>query len=146
MRYVHRNLANCNTTVNCTKNPILKRLKIGQSEMARFDRPHTTSYCQSVITTYLSCSFQYITTVSVYESSDLEKSFSFETVEITGYVRLVMAALCNRAGHYIFALWFLSFFISSYIFFPRLISAAEDWMSTILRHLVWAQCEFRMQV
>ena len=23
---------------------------------------------------------------------------------------LVMAALCNRAGHYIFALWFLSFF------------------------------------
>jgi len=24
-----------------------------------------------------------------------------------------MAALCNRAGHYIFALWFLSFFLSS---------------------------------
>jgi len=23
---------------------------------------------------------------------------------------LTMAALCNRAGHYIFALWFLSFF------------------------------------
>jgi len=25
---------------------------------------------------------------------------------------LVMAALCNRAGHYIFALWFLSFYLS----------------------------------
>ena len=26
---------------------------------------------------------------------------------------------------------------SSFFFFPRLISAAADWMSTILRHLVW---------
>jgi len=49
---------------------------------------------------------------------------------------LIMAALCTRAGHYIFALWFLSFFLLS--FFPRLISAAVDWMSTILRHLVWS--------
>ena len=24
---------------------------------------------------------------------------------------VVMAALCNRAGHYIFALWFLSIFL-----------------------------------
>ena len=24
----------------------------------------------------------------------------------------VMAALCNRAGHYIFVLWFLSFFLA----------------------------------
>jgi len=38
-----------------------------------------------------------------------------------------MAALCNRAGHYIFALWFLLL-----SFFPRLISAVADWMSTIL--------------
>jgi len=44
-------------------------------------------------------------------------------------LELFMAALCNRAGHYIFALWFL--------FFPRLISATADWMSTILRHMVW---------
>jgi len=43
-----------------------------------------------------------------------------------------MAALWNRAGHYIFALWFLS---SSFFFFPRLISAVGDWMSTILPHL-----------
>jgi len=46
---------------------------------------------------------------------------------------LYMVALCNRADHYIFALWFLSFFL----FFPRLISAAIDWMSTILRHMMW---------
>jgi len=55
---------------------------------------------------------------------------------------LIMATLWNRAGHYIFMLWFLS----SSIFFPRLISAVGDWMSTILRHMVWPQCEFRMQV
>jgi len=29
-------------------------------------------------------------------------------------------------------LWFLSS-----IFFPRLISAAAQWMSTILRHMMW---------
>ena len=28
---------------------------------------------------------------------------------------LVMAALCYRAGHYIFALWFLSFFLSFFL-------------------------------
>jgi len=31
-------------------------------------------------------------------------------------------------------------------FFPRLISAVGDWMSTILPHMVWPQCKFRMQV
>jgi len=55
-----------------------------------------------------------------------------------------MAALYNRADHYIFALWFLlSFYL---FFFPRLISAVGDWMSTILLHMVWPNCEFRMQV
>ena len=47
---------------------------------------------------------------------------------------LFVVALWNRADHYIFALWFLSFYL---FFFPRLISAAADWMSTILRHMVW---------
>ena len=46
--------------------------------------------------------------------------------------KLVMAALCNRCGHYIFALRFLSSF---FFFFPRLISAVGDWMSTILPHI-----------
>ena len=49
-------------------------------------------------------------------------------------LRVFMVALCNRADHYIFILWFLS---SSSFFFPRLISAAVDWMSTILPHMVW---------
>jgi len=50
--------------------------------------------------------------------------------------RVIMAALCNRADHYIFALWFLSsIYLSS--FFPRLISAAAGRMSTILWHMVW---------
>ena len=39
-----------------------------------------------------------------------------------------MVALWNRAGHYIFALWFLLLLS----FFPRLISAVTDWMSAIL--------------
>jgi len=47
-------------------------------------------------------------------------------------VVVVMAALWNTAGHYIFMLWFLSS-----IFFPRLVSAVGDWMSTILPHMVW---------
>jgi len=36
------------------------------------------------------------------------------------------------ADHYIFALY-----LSSSSIFPRLISAAVDWMSTILPHMVW---------
>jgi len=49
---------------------------------------------------------------------------------------LVMAALCNSG-----AIIFLpcSFFLLSIylLFFPHLISAAADWMSTILPHMVW---------
>ena len=42
----------------------------------------------------------------------------------------------------------ISFYLSSFYLFliPRLISAAADWMSTILLHMVWPQCKFRMQV
>jgi len=48
---------------------------------------------------------------------------------------LIMAALWNMAGHYIFILSFvLSIYLSS--FFPRLISAVTDWMSAILPHMV----------
>jgi len=43
---------------------------------------------------------------------------------------LIMAALWNRTGHYIVAVVF-SFF------FPRLISAVGDWMSTILPLMMW---------
>ena len=58
-------------------------------------------------------------------------------------VFFVMAALWNRAGNYIFALWFL---LLLYIFFPRLISAVADWMSAIFPHMVRPKCEFKMQV
>ena len=49
-----------------------------------------------------------------------------------------MAALWNRAGSYIFLPcdFYLSFSSSS-SFFPHLISAVVDWMSTILPHMVW---------
>jgi len=46
--------------------------------------------------------------------------------------QLVMVALFNRAT-IIFSS--CSFFLS--MFFPRLISAVSDWMSTILPHMVW---------
>jgi len=36
-----------------------------------------------------------------------------------------MVALYNTADHYIFALWLLSFYL---FLFPRLISAAGDWI------------------
>ena len=54
-------------------------------------------------------------------------------------------------GHYIIgqAIIFclvISIFPSSSIFFHRLISAVGDWMSTILPHMVWSQCRFRMHV
>jgi len=48
-------------------------------------------------------------------------------------VQVVMAALRSRRGHYILP---CGFFLSS-SFFPRLISAAAHWMSTILRHMMW---------
>jgi len=53
-------------------------------------------------------------------------------------------ALWKRADHYIFILSFVLLLLSS--FFPRLISAAADWMSAILPHIVWPYCEFKMQV
>ena len=59
---------------------------------------------------------------------------------------LIMAALCNRKAIIVLpcSFFLLSFFF--YLFFPRLISAAVDWMSAILLHMAWPQCEFRMQV
>jgi len=53
-----------------------------------------------------------------------------------------MVALWNRADHYIFPCGFFP----SFFFFHRLISSVGDWMSAIIPHMVWPQCEFRMQV
>jgi len=32
------------------------------------------------------------------------------------FTLIIMAAVCNRAGHCIFALWFLSFYLSFFFF------------------------------
>jgi len=40
---------------------------------------------------------------------------NFTTFRPLLIVDFVMAALCNMAGHYIFALWFLSFFLSFFL-------------------------------
>ena len=53
-----------------------------------------------------------------------------------------MAALCSSCGHCIFVLFF--FLLLS--FFPRLILAVAEWMSTTLLHMVWPLSEFRIQV
>jgi len=49
------------------------------------------------------------------------------------FYRVFMAALHSRCRHNILP---CGFFLSSF-FIPRLISAATDWMSTILLHMVW---------
>jgi len=46
-----------------------------------------------------------------------------------------MVALWNRETIYIFMLWFVLVLVL--LFFPRLISAAADWMSAMLPHMVW---------
>jgi len=50
-------------------------------------------------------------------------------------INVIMVALCNRADHYIFILWFL--LSICLLFLPRLISAIAEWMSAILAHMVW---------
>jgi len=55
------------------------------------------------------------------------------------HVLFIMAALYNR-GAIIFlpcSFFLLSIYMYLSIFFPRLISAAAGWMSTILWHMVW---------
>jgi len=78
----------------------------------------------------------------------------FSYLVLLFYCHFIMVALCNRADHYIFMLWFVlllwspyvigrpyifssCYYLSFYLFFPRLISAVGDWMSTILPHMVW---------
>jgi len=46
--------------------------------------------------------------------------------------RVIMAALCNRAGHYIFALWFLSsIYLSSFFSSPNLSGRRSDVYHTL---------------
>jgi len=54
-----------------------------------------------------------------------------------------MVAVCNRAGHYIFALWFL--LSSFFLVFPRLTLAVTDWMSTILHTWCGLSANFNLE-
>jgi len=56
---------------------------------------------------------------------------------------LIMAAQWNRTDHYIFILSFVLLLLSSSSFFPRLISAAADWMSAILPHMCGLSANLR---
>jgi len=58
-------------------------------------------------------------------------------VNVLNLITVIMAALWNRAGHYIFALLFL-LSSSSVFFFPRLISAVAG-----LKHA--ARCSLKIQ-
>jgi len=71
---------------------------------------------------------------SIGLSNDINSNWCFI---IFHYDVLFMVALCNRETIYIFMLWFVVLLLS-FFFFPRLISAVGDWMSTILRHMVWS--------
>ena len=70
--------------------------------------------------------------LAIYKPQPWPPFCSAATQKGKGFERLIMVALCNRADHYIFAV--ISIFLS---FFPRVISAVGDWMSTILPHMVW---------
>jgi len=59
-----------------------------------------------------------------------------ETIRVKRTCASFMVALCNRADHIYFHP--VSFFFFFLLFFLRLISAVGDWMSTILRHMVWS--------
>ena len=82
--------------------------------------------------------------------------FLLQSVSAAALTPLVVHQLCSPyvIGQTIMFLpcdfylssFFLSFFLSCFLSFPRLISAAVDWMSTIVPHIVWPQCEFRMHV
>ena len=58
-----------------------------------------------------------------------------ELLRSASWCLIFMVALCNRADHYYY--FHVVVCSSSSSFFPRLISAAADWMSAILPHMVW---------
>jgi len=71
---------------------------------------------------------------AVLQSGIRSQCASSEYATRCAWKHIVMAALWNRVGHYIFITWFLLSFYLSSDSFPRLISAVPDWMSTILPH------------
>jgi len=71
-----------------------------------------------------------------YDSTRSDRNlYSKQLLEANVSNPFFITALWNRADNYIFMLWFV--LSSSSSFFPRLISAAADWMSAILPYMVW---------
>ena len=93
---------------------------------------HRAAKIRSVVSYTVWC--QIITTSCTLEALTLPVIEHWGTCPLTSISLIFMAALRSRCGHCIFVLWFL---LSSSFFFPRLISAVGDWMSTILLHMVW---------
>ena len=81
--------------------------------------------------------FSMVTLVSTKHCLCFQGIMSMLCLHVFTVVKLsiIMVALCNRETIYIFILWFLSSIFL--LFFPRLISAVGDWMSTILLHMAW---------
>ena len=88
----------------------------------------------SLILHCIATEFRYLLKIRVHPSATWSQTLN---------LAVFMAALHSRCGHYISGRWFYPF---SSIFFSRLISAVGNWMSTILPHMMWPLCEFRMQV
>jgi len=55
----------------------------------------------------------------VSKITDFKSSLPAAICDKTCDSRLVMAALCNRSGHYIFALWFLSIFFLFFLAYSQ---------------------------
>jgi len=95
-----------------------------------------TSYL-IILVTYINASLSLVLFVRLYSLfvhvnySDVCMLYCF-CLQFSVYELFIMVALCNRADHYILP---CGFYLLS--FFPRLISAVGDWMSTILPHMVW---------
>ena len=66
-----------------------------------------------------------------YSCCPISEGFEACRSGMARHALLVMVAVWNRADHHIFMLWFVLLLLLL-SFFPRLISAATDWMSAIL--------------
>ena len=63
------------------------------------------------------------------------------TARIDNRIHLFMVALCNRADHYIFALWFLSFYLLLLFFSPNLSGRRVDVYHTSIHDVALVQIQ-----
>jgi len=101
--------------------------------------PHSSLFSFEVLSWLLYIWFPSSRVMIVWQETSRRLSQHTPVLRSTSLNQLMffMVALCNRADHYIFMLWFVLSSSSFFLFFPRLISAAADWMSAILPHMVW---------